>query len=330
VELHKGAYIADGTVLHATDRDGNVSDTILTGLPASEIPILLHLGDQLVLTADAAPGHPARLDDKGAAIEPAAIACTAPEVFSMVKAGEPVRLDDGAIGAWIESVERGRLTLRICDLPGGVAKLRGEKGINFPESNLELPALGAQDRANLAFVAENADAVELSFVQRPDDVREVQDLLRQQSRRTLGLVLKIETRRGFQHLPELLWAAMGSKVAGVMIARGDLAVECGWHRMAEVQEEILWLCEAAHLPVIWATQVLEGLAKEGIPSRAEITDAAMGERAECVMLNKGPHVVRTVAALDDILRRMQGHQSKKVPMLRQLRAWSDSAWPWRR
>jgi pyruvate kinase len=248
----------------------------------------------------------------------------------MVKAGEPVRLDDGAIGAWIESVERGRLTLRICDLPGGVAKLRGEKGINFPESNLELPALGAQDRANLAFVAENADAVELSFVQRPDDVREVQDLLRQQSRRTLGLVLKIETRRGFQHLPELLWAAMGSKVAGVMIARGDLAVECGWHRMAEVQEEILWLCEAAHLPVIWATQVLEGLAKEGIPSRAEITDAAMGERAECVMLNKGPHVVRTVAALDDILRRMQGHQSKKVPMLRQLRAWSDSAWPWRR
>ena len=62
--------------------------------------------------------------------------------------------------------------------------------------------------------------------------------------------------------------------------------------MAEVQEEILWICEAAHVPVIWATQVLETLAKEGMPSRAEITDAAMGHRAECVMLNKGPHSPR--------------------------------------
>jgi pyruvate kinase len=301
----------------------------VTGLPACENPILLHPGDQLVLKADAMPGYPARLDAQGTALVPAAISCTLPEVFSMVKAGEPVRLDDGVVGAWIESVESDRLVLRICDVPGGVAKLRGEKGINFPESQLELPALSDQDRADLAFVAENADAVEVSFVQRPEDVREVQELLRQRGRGALGLVLKIETRRGFQRLPELLWAAMASEVAGVMIARGDLAVECGWHRLAEVQEEILWLCEAAHLPVIWATQVLEGLAKGGVPSRAEITDAAMGERAECVMLNKGPHVVRTVAALDDILRRMQGHQSKKVPMMRQLRAWSDSTWPWR-
>ena len=60
--------------------------------------------------------------------------------------------------------------------------------------------------------------------------------------------------------------------------------------MAEIQEEILWICEAAHVPVIWATQVLEKLAKTGIPSRAEITDAAMSERAECVMLNKGPFI----------------------------------------
>jgi len=103
-----------------------------------------------------------------------------------------------------------------------------------------------------------------------------------------------------------------------MIARGDLAVECGYERMAEVQEEILWICEAAHLPVIWATQVLESLAKKSQPSRAEITDAAMGERAECVMLNKGPHIVAAVSALDDILRRMQDHQSKKSSRLRPL------------
>jgi pyruvate kinase len=111
---------------------------------------------------------------------------------------------------------------------------------------------------------------------------------------------------------------MSSHAVGVMIARGDLAVECGYQRLAEVQEEILWICEAAHVPVIWATQVLESLAKTGIPSRAEITDAAMGERAECVMLNKGPYIVMATRALDDILRRMESHHEKKRSMLRKL------------
>jgi pyruvate kinase len=91
--------------------------------------------------------------------------------------------------------------------------------------------------------------------------------------------------------------------------------------MAEIQEEILWVCEAAHMPVVWATQVLESLAKKGLPSPAEITDAAMGERAECVMLNKGPHLREAVEALDDILRRMQDHQVKKSAMLRILKRW---------
>ena len=119
----------------------------------------------------------------------------------------------------------------------------------------------------------------------------------------------------------MLFAAMGARVAGVMIARGDLAVECGYERLAEGQEEILWACEAAHVPVVWATQVLETLARTGQPSRAEITDAAMGVRAEFVMLNKGPHVREAIRALDDILRRMQLHQSKKRPLLRALKAW---------
>jgi len=104
---------------------------------------------------------------------------------------------------------------------------------------------------------------------------------------------------------------MESHRAGVMIARGDLAVECGYERLAEVQEEILWAAEAAHRPVIRATQVLESLARTGQPSRAEITDAAMGERAECVMLNKGPHILEAIRVLDDILTRMQSHQAKK-------------------
>jgi len=105
----------------------------------------------------------------------------------------------------------------------------------------------------------------------------------------------------------------------VMIARGDLGVELGFERMAEVQEEILWICEATHVPVIWATQVLESLAKKGLATRAEVTDAAMGCRAECVMLNKGSHIIQAVKTLSDILVRMQDHQAKKSSQMRPLR-----------
>ena len=80
---------------------------------------------------------------------------------------------------------------------------------------------------------------------------------------------------------------MKQEAFGVMIARGDLAVEIGFERMGEVQEEILWICEAAHIPVIWATQVLESLNKSGVAARSEITDAAHAAIAECVMVNKG-------------------------------------------
>jgi pyruvate kinase len=89
-----------------------------------------------------------------------------------------------------------------------------------------------------------------------------------------------------------------------------------------MQEELLWLCESANLPVIWATQVLESLSKEGLPTRAEVTDAAMSGRAECVMLNKGRHVVETVRFLSTVLGRMREHQYKKAPQLRRLKSWN--------
>ena len=124
-----------------------------------------------------------------------------------------------------------------------------------------------------------------------------------------------------RNLPELIARAAGRRPFGIMIARGDLAVEIGFERLAEMQEEILWLCEAAAVPAIWATQVLEGLVADGIPTRGEMTDAAMGVRAECVMLNKGPHLVQAIELLDRLLGRMDDHMSKKTAMLRALRSW---------
>jgi len=197
-------------------------------------------------------------------------------------------------------------------------RLRADKGINLPDSPLQLPALTEQDRDDLRFIVEHADMVAMSFANSVEDVEAMAAEIARLGRGSPAIVLKIETRRGFDHLPSMLLAAMRGAACGIMIARGDLAVECGYERLAEVQEEMLWICEAAHVPVIWATQVLETLAKEGIPSRAEITDAAMGHRAECVMLNKGPHILLAVQTLDVILHRMRRHQDKKRPMLRQL------------
>jgi pyruvate kinase len=107
----------------------------------------------------------------------------------------------------------------------------------------------------------------------------------------------------------------------VMIARGDLAVEVGFERLSEVPRQILALCEAAHIPAIWATQVLETLAKTGQPSRAEITDAAAAQRAECVMLNKGPHILDAIRALDEILARMGEVQRKSRTLMRRIHSW---------
>jgi pyruvate kinase len=106
-----------------------------------------------------------------------------------------------------------------------------------------------------------------------------------------------------------------------MIARGDLGAELGFVRLAEMQEEILWICEAASVPVIWATGVLGELVQTGQPSRSEMTDAAMSARAECVMLNKGPGARVAVEALDRLLARMDEHQIKKTPTLRALKSW---------
>ena len=176
----------------------------------------------------------------------------------------------------------------------------------------------------LEMAAEHADMVAVSFLRSEGDVDDLHRYLKRVGAEHLGLILKIETTAAFARLPEILLHAMRSPLVGVMIARGDLAVEAGYERLAELQEEILWLCEAAHLPVIWATEVLDQLARTGQPSRAEVTDAAMGQRAECVMLNKGPHVDAAIVVLDNILRRMSGHQRKKSPQLRPLHSWTES------
>jgi pyruvate kinase len=287
-------------------------------LPALPQFMILKEGDTLVLTRDSILGKPARAATSTAPAELARVSVTIPQVLDHAKPGEPVWFDDGKIGGVIRTVHANGVSVEITQARPQGEKLGAEKGINLPETKIDIPALTEEDLAALPFIVRHADIVGLSFVRTERDVRDLLDRLEQLDGRDLGLILKIETRKGFENLPKLVLAAMRTRSLGIMIARGDLAVECGYQRLAEIQEEILWICEAAHVPVIWATQVLENLGKKGIPSRSEITDAAMGERAECVMLNKGPYTVMAVRVLADILKRMQAHQEKKRSMLRQL------------
>ncbi len=255
--------------------------------------------------------------------------CTVPEILALLTVDTPVYIDDGKIRTRVVETQhslpdgRSGLLLQVTHASPKGVKLRPEKGLNFPHTVLPLSPLTEKDLHDLDFVARHADIIGYSFVQRRADIERLQQELAQRSegRPLPEIVAKIETAIAVSNLPELIIHAAGKQAFGVMIARGDLAVEIGYQRLTEIQEEILWLCEAAHVPVIWATQVLESLVKNGAPSRGEMTDAAMAERAECVMLNKGPFIAEAITILDDVLTRMEAHQSKKTPQLRALHSW---------
>ncbi len=265
---------------------------------------LLRPGDAIRLTPEL---------DRGGGTLP----CTLPEVFFDLRLGERVLFDDGRIGGVIRGVSPQEVLLEITAAQARGSRLRSDKGINFPDSELRTPALTAKDIEDLAFAAQHADMISYSFVRRVSDIETLRQCLEDRGRGDLAVVLKIETRQAFLNLPRLLLAAMGHRApVGVMIARGDLAIECGWEALAPIQEEILRICAAAHVPCIWATEVLDTLAQHGHPTRAEITDAAMGARADAVMLNKGPNITATVKVLEAIVARSAFDRSdRSQPLL---------------
>lgn len=292
----------------------------------------LFRGDTFVLSR-CAPAAMPQPEPLATSSHPLQTCCTVPEILDLLEVGAPIYIDDGKLRTtvidthYLDAQGQPGLLLQVTHArPKGV-KLRPEKGLNFPNTVLPLAPLMDKDLQDLNFVVTHADIIGYSFVQLPADI----ELLQQAIAQRLGtrpklpaIVAKIETAVAVTNLPELIIHAAGKQPFGVMIARGDLAVEIGYQRLAEIQEEILWLCESAHVPVIWATQVLESLVKKGAPSRGEMTDAAMAERAECVMLNKGPFIIEAITILDDVLTRMEAHQLKKTSRLRALGSWSDS------
>jgi pyruvate kinase len=311
-------YLSDGAACRLCRGDEELATGHVGPLPERVLPITLRVGDRLLLTPEDRPGEHARIDASGRVERPASIPCTLAAVFDAAAPGQRVWFDDGRIGGRILAVSGREIVVEITHAAPEGSRLRPEKGINLPDTRMDIPALTAKDLEDLRALAGQVDIIGLSFVRGPEDVLELQAALRALGAGGVGTVLKIETTQAFENLPFILLAALATPPVGLMVARGDLAVEVGFERLAEVQEEVLWLAEAAHVPVIWATQVLEGMAKRGLPSRAEVSDAAFGVRAECVMLNKGPYIVETTAFLADVLGRMGEHRSKGRPMLRRL------------
>ena len=180
-------------------------------------------------------------------------------------AGDRVMLADGTVALTVELTGDDFADCRVTQ-PGVI---RSRQGVNLPGVKLSAPALGPADKENAVWAAENdADFVGLSFVRRPDEIRELKSLLRSHGS-DAQVIAKIEKPEALQRLQEIVEAA-----DGVMVARGDLGVETDIASVAVVQKKIIAACNRCRKPVIVATQMLDSMQHSRIPTRAEVTDVA--------------------------------------------------------
>jgi pyruvate kinase len=277
-------------------------------MPQQPVVLRLDAGDAFLLNTSGLSDDP----------ELVALAFPEPELLQQVRAGERVILDDSKLIAIVEGVRPDGLLCRVRFAVKSPTRLRSGKGVAFPDSSLAQSELNPMDDIALAFALEHADGVGVSFVSSAGDVAMVGERIQRADKPDFAMILKLETQSAIDNLPAILFEALKYANVGLMIARGDLAVELSFERLAEMQEELLWFGEACHLPVVWATQVLDSAARCGVPTRAEVTDAAMAMRAECVMLNKGPHIATATRMLADIIWKMEAHQYKKRSLYRKL------------
>jgi pyruvate kinase len=298
--------------------DANKSSFKVGHLAPQPTSVLVKSGDTILLRKNEANhGYvptPSTRDEKYITGE---ITCSLPRVLESVQVGHHVYIDDGKISSIVRSSTEQYLELEILSPSDTTAKIKPEKGLNFPDSSLNLPALTPEDIDNLNFIVNNATAAGLSFVHSSDDIKNLYEALSRIKKSDFGIIAKVETSESVTNLAKVLLAGLDLPNFGILIARGDLAVEMGFENLPTIQEDILCMCEAAHIPVILATQVLETMAKSGLPTRAEMIDAAFGQRAECVMLNKGKHILEAVKMLSLILGSEERRHLKKRQIFRE-------------
>ncbi|MGG3564427.1 pyruvate kinase [Neobacillus rhizosphaerae] len=280
-------------------------------LPSEDILVKNGESLRLLLESDKL-GHPASTD------APAGVPVTLEKAFRNVRINDRIFIDDGKISGIVRYVTEEYIEIEVQSPVGKPYRIKEGKGLNLPDSllSLNVPALTEKDISDLSFITKYADILGVSFVHSPLDLKKLRVELSKYEVPHLGVVAKIETKDAVHHLARIILDGLHFERFGIMIARGDLAVEVGSENLSFVQEEVLAICSAAYVPVILATGVLERITKKGIPSRSEMTDVFFARRANCIMLNKGTYILNALDMLTKVLiideaNRLTSNESKR-------------------
>jgi pyruvate kinase len=229
--------------------------------------VTLKEGDFITLTTEKITGDEKR------------VSVNYPSLPQELKKGNVIMVDDGKKKFEVIEIKGNEIKCRI--LIGGETK--GRRSINLPGAYLKISSLTDKDKKDLEFGIKNkVDFVAFSFVRRPEDVVELRELLNN-TKSEAKIIAKIETQEAVENFDKILELS-----DGIMVARGDLAVEIGAENVPPVQKMMIKKCNEAGKPVITATQMLESMIKSPIPTRAEVSDIANAifDGTDAVMLSE--------------------------------------------
>ena len=243
-----------------------------------------------------------------------------------VKAGERILLDDGKLVMEVLATDRQR-EVKLKIIHGGV--LSSKKGVNLPDTALSISAITEKDHADLEFIlTQPVNWIALSFVRRAEDIIELQEYI-DAANHPAKTIAKIEKPEAVRNIRKII-----KQANGVMIARGDLAVEVPMEKLPTIQKDIIRLCIERSRPVIVATQLMDSMINNPSPTRAEITDVANAvlDGTDAVMLSAetsvGKHPVLVVTAMNKIIAEAEKHYSPSVqfsvPSPKSRTFWSDT------
>ena len=229
-----------------------------------------------------------------------------------VKAGERILVDDGKLEFEVVATnKKNEVTTRV--IVGGV--LSSKKGVNLPNTAISLPALTDKDMKDAVFALEQkVDWIALSFVRNPEDLRKLHDLIKQKSDYRVPVIAKIEKPEAVENIDALI-----PYCDGLMVARGDLGVEIPMQEVPLIQKMLVQRAKQARIPVIIATQMMETMITNAVPTRAEVNDVANSimDGADAVMLSGetsvGAHPIRVIEKMTEIIKSVENSPLIKVP-----------------
>lgn len=225
-----------------------------------------------------------------------------PEIVREMKVGQIIMLDDGRRKLIVEEIKNGDLYTKV--LVGG--NIKGRRGVNLPNAFLSISALTEKDKKDLSFgIKMGVDYIALSFVRSAEDIRELRELIKKEGGNQ-KVIAKMETPESIKNIDEII-----SETDGVMVARGDLAIEIGHAKVPAAQKLLIEKSRAADKMVVVATQMLESMINAPVPTRAEVSDIARAvyEGADGVMLSEesalGEYALEAVSIMREVLEEVE-------------------------